>query len=115
MPLSPTSFSNNRHRHRALDACSFAARLAHSGILYVDNSDLGNAFDEFECQKERGLAVECADDFNGFCALWLPDEGQVENRKLTLALSRAAERAGVSFYRGETRFTTSLCTAATKS
>jgi glycine oxidase len=73
------------------------------GILYVDNSDVGNAFEAFALQKESGLAVESAGEFNGFPALWLPDEGQVENRKLATALGHAAQHAGAEFFFGETR------------
>jgi len=34
----------------------------------------------------------------GLPALWLPDEGQVDNRKLTLALAQAARQSGVQIW-----------------
>jgi glycine/D-amino acid oxidase-like deaminating enzyme len=66
------------------------------GILFVgEESDC--AFGEFEKQRAQGMRVE-ATHFNARRALWLPDEGQVENRRLVAALKIACERSGVQLH-----------------
>ena len=57
------------------------------GILYVQTKADDNAPRVLAAQKN----VEQTPDFNGFRALHLPEEGQVENRLLTQALQRACE------------------------
>jgi glycine oxidase len=64
------------------------------GILYVgEQSDC--AFDELEMQRKANLRVEDAPDFSSRPTRWLPDEGQVNNRKLLNALAGAAEDAAM--------------------
>ena len=64
-----------------------------SGILFLgDEGDM--AFECFGGQAEQGERVEQLDTN----ALWLNDEGQVENRKLTAALGAAAKNAGVKIH-----------------
>jgi glycine oxidase ThiO len=67
------------------------------GILFVGEEN-DRAFAEFEKQRASGLRAEAAQNFHSRRALWLPDEGQVENRKLVAALKLACERAGVSLH-----------------
>jgi glycine oxidase len=64
------------------------------GILYISNLRDGDTLRHFAAQREQGLRVEDA-QFAGRRALLLPDEGQVDNRKLVAALRLACERAGV--------------------
>jgi glycine oxidase len=65
------------------------------GILYLCTQADDPAPQAFTRQKAEGLAVETAPDFAGQRAYRLPDEGQVDNRKLVSALLLACERAGV--------------------
>lgn len=67
------------------------------GIMFVGDTD-DNAFAEFAKQKADGLHIENAPDFGTRRALWLPDEGQVENRRLVLALKAACENSGVTLH-----------------
>jgi glycine oxidase len=67
------------------------------GILYVSTNTNDPAPAAFAEQRTQGHHVEDT-AFNGHCAFWLPDEGQVENRHLTSTLRVAAEAAGVTIY-----------------
>ncbi len=71
------------------------------GILYVQTRDDDTALANFAQQKEQGLSVESTPDFRDFPSAWLPQEGQVENRKLIEALRQAAAREGVVFFENE--------------
>lgn len=70
------------------------------GILYIPNrkddciENPQSAVHHLLKQREKGLRVEHT-LFNDQAALWLPEEGQVDNRKLVKALQRACIRAGV--------------------
>lgn len=64
------------------------------GILFV-GEEHDDAFREFATQSAHGLRVEAAPNFNGRRALFLPEEGQVENRRLLAALRAACSNAGV--------------------
>jgi glycine oxidase len=66
------------------------------GILFVGGENDG-AFPEFEKQRAGGMRAE-ATQFHGHRALWLPDEGQVANRRLVAALKVACERSGVQLH-----------------
>ena len=68
------------------------------GILYVQTRDDDMAFADFAQQKEQGYEAERVLDFNGSPAVWLNEEGQVNNRVLVKALRAAALRSGVTFY-----------------
>lgn len=68
------------------------------GILYVQTRENDLIFRTFSRQREAGCAVENAPDFAGHRAMWLPDEGQVDNRRLVRALRLACERSGVEIY-----------------
>ena len=50
-------------------------------------------------QRAVGLRAELRNDARASVALWLPDEGQVDNRLLVKALRRRAEVLGVAFLR----------------
>lgn len=63
------------------------------GILYVGEND-DEAFREFEKQREAGKRVELREGH----ARWLPEEGQVKNRKLVAALKAAAKTAGAKIH-----------------
>ncbi len=67
------------------------------GILYISNQRDEDTLHHFAAQRQQGLRVEDA-QFNGHRALLLPDEGQVDNRKLVAALRLACERAGVRLH-----------------
>jgi glycine oxidase len=67
------------------------------GILYIATRD-DRAVEAFEAQRGQGQRVEDTTPFAGHRAVWLPDEGQVENRKLVEALHLAAIRAGVTLH-----------------
>lgn len=64
------------------------------GILYVSNSGDELVMENFLAQRAFGQRAEYS-DFNGSRALFLPNEGQVENRKLVAALKKACEISGV--------------------
>lgn len=70
------------------------------GILYVATRDDDAAPQALEAQQAQGHRV-VKRDFRDRCALWLPDEGQVNNRVLVQALRRAASSAGVAIYESE--------------
>lgn len=63
------------------------------GILYVSRESNDDAVRQFLVQRQYGQRVESS-DFNGMPALWLPDEGQVDNRKLVTALKIACQKSG---------------------
>ena len=65
------------------------------GILYVETRDDDRAIAAFEAQRGQGQRVEATPDYPGTHAVWLPDEGQVHNRKLLKALRLAVLQAGV--------------------
>ena len=71
------------------------------GILYVQSANDDAAFSRFAQQQERGLTVENAPDFNGFPSLWLPQEGQVNNRVLAQALLFALRKLKVPIFENE--------------
>ena len=52
-------------------------------------------------QQAAGLRAELRNDARGLVALWLPDEGRVDNRRLVAALRAAAQRRGVTFRKHE--------------
>jgi glycine oxidase len=68
------------------------------GICYVVTQDDDPAPHAFIRQQQQGLAVEVAPDYVGRTSFWLPDEGQVDNRKLVVALSVACKRSGVAIH-----------------
>ncbi len=70
------------------------------GVLYVATRSDDNAPQSLETQKALGHQVEKR-AFRGQSALWLCDEGQVNNRVLVEALRCAALNAGVAIYHGE--------------
>lgn len=70
------------------------------GILYISNQRDEETLQHFAAQRRQGLRVE-ETNFNGHRALLLPDEGQVDNRKLVTALRLACERAGVLLHENE--------------
>lgn len=65
------------------------------GILYISNGHDTDTLEHFAAQSQQGLAVE-ETQFNNRPARLLPEEGQVDNRKLVAALRAACERAGVT-------------------
>jgi glycine oxidase ThiO len=66
------------------------------GILFVGEND-DSAFTEFEEQRADGMVAEDA-QFHSQRALWLSDEGQVENRRLVTALKDACQKSGVRLH-----------------
>ncbi len=84
-----------------------------SGILYLATRE-DNAIKAFEKQKRDGLDVEkiapelahfpfgsLSHNASLFGLMWLPNEGQVDNRKLVKALHKAALGAGVTIFEGD--------------
>ena len=51
-------------------------------------------------QQAQGLRAELRNDARALLALWLPDEGRVDSRRLVTALRAAAEKRGVTFRQG---------------
>jgi len=83
------------------------------GILYVATRE-DAAIQAFEKQKQDGFNVEkiapqlsqltfgdLSQNAATFGLMWLPDEGQVDNRKLVEALYKAALGAGVTIFEGD--------------
>ncbi len=83
------------------------------GILYVATRE-DAAIQAFEKQKQDGFNVEkiapqlshftfgdLSQNAATFGLMWLPDEGQVDNRKLVEALHKAALGAGVTIFEGD--------------
>jgi glycine oxidase len=67
------------------------------GILYVSNEKDAETLGCFEAQKQNGLRAEYS-RHGERRAVWLPDEGQVDNRKLVAALQIACEKSGVTLH-----------------
>ncbi|MDF2440887.1 MAG: glycine oxidase [Abditibacteriota bacterium] len=82
-------------------ALSSAEEWREPGILYVQRQPDEWAQNAFAQQNEAGHIVQSAPDFAGHNALWLPDEGQVNNRRLVEALRLACERSGVLIHQAE--------------
>lgn len=73
------------------------------GILYVQTRDDDMAIKNFALQKECGSIIRNASFPNASlgntrAAIWLEDEGQVNNRSLIVALKKAVEKIGVKIY-----------------
>lgn len=64
------------------------------GILYVAQESDDGVINQFLAQRQHGQRVEYSAP-GAKRALWLPDEGQVENRRLVGALKTACEKSGV--------------------
>jgi glycine oxidase ThiO len=64
------------------------------GILYVSNGNDDETLRCFEAQKQNGLHAEYSRHGDAR-AVWLEDEGQIDNRKLVHALKIACEKSGV--------------------
>ena len=64
------------------------------GIFYVSNENDAETLHHFETQKQNGLRAEYSRHADR-SAVWLEDEGQVDNRKLVAALKIACEKSGV--------------------
>ncbi|MDQ3812560.1 MAG: FAD-dependent oxidoreductase, partial [Armatimonadota bacterium] len=77
------------------------------GILYVATRDDDCTIEALEAQRARGQRVDSA-DFDNSRAVWLPDEGQVDNRKLVDALRAAAVKAGVALFQNRLMHLTRL-------
>jgi glycine oxidase len=67
------------------------------GILYVSNGNDDETLQHFEAQHTRGLSREYSRHGDAR-AVWLGDEGQVDNRKLVAALKNACEKTGVTLH-----------------
>ncbi len=52
-------------------------------------------------QQALGLRAELRNDARALAALWLPDEGRVDSRRLVTALRAAVEKRGIAVRRGE--------------
>jgi glycine oxidase len=66
------------------------------GIMYVATDEHDAAVATLLEQRKQNLTVCDAPRLQGYSAVWLPHEGQVNNRLLVKALRVAAERAGVT-------------------
>jgi glycine/D-amino acid oxidase-like deaminating enzyme len=67
------------------------------GILYVTTRGSDLALQSLERQRAAGLRVDSAPPFQEHAAVWLPDEGHVNNQHLVEALYQAAADAHVAF------------------
>lgn len=67
------------------------------GILYISNGNDSETLQHFEAQKQNGLHAEYS-RHGDKRAVWLEEEGQVDNRKLVAALKTACEKSGVALH-----------------